>query len=567
MKLLMLVLILMAITPITEAFVDYQNIVKSSQDPSSILLGGNANEGNALALSDYPSVVGYQMPELNNKEKDIQSLKETYHKSTTPDDTIASWAANPELNSNLNYLYIGGSTNDPGPANENIASGNPILDIGSNLNYLYESGTGNNRYAAKAQTTRQSSAIEISSSLNSLNDRNIADDGSVSIDRIASQNHISDMRSNQDYLYQKRSLNNNDRIISQNPVSDVRSNLDYLYQKSRSDNDHVITNANISSQNLYLEFEKAISHSEKDNSINKSDINPKTSRSYLYQLCEGSKRDPIDKDFAVSNINTLLDSLVYNKLDINKEFGSLYLSNTNYWKQQNKISYSSNTKSPSTKNYALIVGINDYADHTSLHASVNDAKSLGGILKSLGYEVIELTDVAESKPTKHNILEGALKEIALKKDKGNVVFYFSGHGYVDNKGNFYIIPQNGNGNPSSYISEEEIYDHTKGIKNLAIIIDACNSGAFKKMSTDKDQLIMTSSEENEPSNENWTAPISVFTYNLCQAIEEEDQVNKEIIMQRAFSSAYNETLAWSTNHLVRQTPSLVDTTDGQYYLN
>ena len=590
----MLVLILMAITPFTKAFVDYQNMVNSSQDSSDVLMGSNADEGKAIVLSNYPSIVGYQMPELNNKEKDIQFFKETYKKSTIPDDTIGSWAANPKLNSNPNYLYVDGSTNDLGPANENIASGNPILDIGSNLNYLYESESsiGNNRYAAKAQTTSQSSVLEIDSNLNSLYDRGTSSDSLVSINRIASQNHISDIRSNLDYLYQKRSLNDNDRIISQNLVSDVKSNLDYLYQKkslndneriisqnlvsdvksnldylyqkSRSDNDRVITNTNISSQNIYLEFEKAISHLEKDNGINKSDINPKTSGSYLYQLCEGSKRDPIDKDYAVSDINTLLESLVYNKSDINKEIFPLYLSNTNYWELQNEISDSTNAKSP--KNYAVVVGINDYADRTGLHASVNDANSLGRILKSFGYEVIELTDVAESKPTKHNILEGALKEIELKKNKGNVVFYFSGHGDVDNKGNFYIIPQDGNGDPSSYISEGEIYQYAKGIKNLAIIIDACNSGAFK-MAKGKDQLVMTSSKENEPSNENWTTPISVFTYYLCQAIEKEDQLNKEIIMQRAFSIAYNETLVWSTSHLVHQTPSLVDTTDGQYYLN
>ena len=223
-------------------------------------------------------------------------------------------------------------------------------------------------------------------------------------------------------------------------------------------------------------------------------------------------------------------------------------------------------KASSHKNYAVVVGINGYDDRKGLHASVNDANYLGSILKSLGYEVITLTDGAEDRPTKHNILEGALKEISLKKDRGNVVFYFSGHGEVDNKGNFYIIPQDGNGDFSSYISEDEINQYIRGIKNLAIIIDACNSGAFK-VAADEDQLILTSSKENEPSNENWTSPVSVFTYYLCQSIKEESKVNKEIIMQKAFSMAYNDTLVWSSNHLVRQTPCIVDTTNRQYCLN
>ena len=223
-------------------------------------------------------------------------------------------------------------------------------------------------------------------------------------------------------------------------------------------------------------------------------------------------------------------------------------------------------KSDSHKNYAVVVGINDYNDRKGLHASVNDANCVGSILKSLGYEVITLTDGTENRPTKHNILEGALKEISLKKNRGNVVLYFSGHGEVDNKNNFYIIPQDGNGDLSSYINENEINRYLKGMKNLAIIIDACHSGAFK-VAADKDQLILTSSNENEPSNENWTAPVSVFTYYLCQSIEEDRKVNKEIIMQKAFSRAYNDTLMWSSNHMVRQTPCLVDTTNGQYYLN
>jgi len=223
----------------------------------------------------------------------------------------------------------------------------------------------------------------------------------------------------------------------------------------------------------------------------------------------------------------------------------------------------SNTRS---KNYAIIVGINSYADRRGLHASVNDANAIASILNAYGYDVIKLTDETPNKPTKHNILKGALAEVESKSDRDKVIFYFSGHAVVDAKGDFYLIPQDADGEPSSYICSEELSQYLKGIKNLAVIIDACNSGKFK-YSLEKGQIALTSSSQDEASNEEWPGSFSVFTYQLCNAIKEERGQGKEITLQRCFYIARANTIEWSSQRLLKQTPEMIDMTGKLYYLN
>lgn len=231
------------------------------------------------------------------------------------------------------------------------------------------------------------------------------------------------------------------------------------------------------------------------------------------------------------------------------------------------------------KNYAVVVGINQYSDRRSLHTSVNDAEEMARVLKEFyGYEVILLTDkTRDLPPTKHNILEGALAEIKLKKNKGDVLVYFSGHGEMDDKGNFYLIPKDAKSNPDSYISEDELNQYTKDIKGLSLIVDACYSGGLynKDQNVYSDsqgtvdgrgakQLILSSSKEDEPSNEMWNETNSVFTYYLCHAMESEAkkssgipiQMPMQMSLQSCFGSVRDSTIRWSSSHFLSQTPHL-----------
>jgi hypothetical protein len=225
------------------------------------------------------------------------------------------------------------------------------------------------------------------------------------------------------------------------------------------------------------------------------------------------------------------------------------------------------------KNYAVVVGINQYSDRRNLRTSVNDAEEMARILRDLyGYEVIMLTDkTMENKPTKHNILEGALAEIKAKQNRGDVLVYFSGHGEVDDSGNFYLIPQDADADPASYISEDELNQYIKDIKGLSIIVDTCYSGklynnseiqrrynGLQRIGDEQEPLILTSSKEDEPSNEMWNETNSVFTYYLCQAIMDEarkgGRLPLQISLKSCFDSVKEKTLLWSSSNFLSQTP-------------
>ena len=220
------------------------------------------------------------------------------------------------------------------------------------------------------------------------------------------------------------------------------------------------------------------------------------------------------------------------------------------------------------KDFAVVIGIDNYKDRMDLHTSVNDAKTVASLLEMYGYDVMVLTDDAHYKPTKHNILEVALAELKRRQNRGgNIIIYYSGHGFLDNDGDYYLIPQDANGIESTYISENELNKYIKDIKNLAVIIDACHSGALCN-ATGESQLMLASSRVDEPSNEEWIGSLSVFTHNLCDAIEEHGRKKKKILLQSCFSEAYNETIQWASGHMLSQTPILKDLTPGKaYYLN
>jgi hypothetical protein len=224
-------------------------------------------------------------------------------------------------------------------------------------------------------------------------------------------------------------------------------------------------------------------------------------------------------------------------------------------------------KSRTPKNYALVIGIDDYEKYERLGACVNDAERIAGLLKTLDYEVIELTDNSNIEPTKYNILECALKELSQKAKSGNVIIYYSGHGRVGEANKFYFIPKDAKGNWSSCISLDELAGYLKGINNISLIIDACNSGAVRLDPVKSScQLIMASSKENEASNEQWFGSNSVFTYNLIRAIEMEREKGEEISLVDCFQEAKNETILWSSERLLSQNPVLIDNSNESYFV-
>lgn len=218
------------------------------------------------------------------------------------------------------------------------------------------------------------------------------------------------------------------------------------------------------------------------------------------------------------------------------------------------------------KNYAIVVGIDEYKDRMSLHTCANDARSMADLMEEMGYDVLLISDQTDEKPTKGNIMNKAFEEIRGNPNVGNVIFYFSGHGVKTENEVFYLIPRDANGSVSTYISEIEIKEKITSFKNFAMIIDACNSEGLSRAIGDG-QLIIASSMYNESSNGEWTGSMSVFTSYLIKAIKEEKERSNRVLLQRCFDKAQSDTVRWSKNHLISQTPVILDNTGGIYYIN
>ncbi|MEO0361518.1 MAG: caspase family protein, partial [Pseudomonadota bacterium] len=75
--------------------------------------------------------------------------------------------------------------------------------------------------------------------------------------------------------------------------------------------------------------------------------------------------------------------------------------------------------------YAVVVGIDDYAEFSDLEGAVNDARDIAGALRRRGADVVMLTDAAA---TRSAIVRAMRDQLAKAKAGDVVVFTYAGHG-------------------------------------------------------------------------------------------------------------------------------------------
>jgi hypothetical protein len=128
--------------------------------------------------------------------------------------------------------------------------------------------------------------------------------------------------------------------------------------------------------------------------------------------------------------------------------------------------------------YALVIGINRYAQFPQLETPLNDAKSIGQVLQTeYGFVVQQLLDTDATREQILRALDHYRNSLA---EDDNLLVYFAGHGFNDTKiSRAYWLPVDAEKDTfSNWISATDITDRARAFPahHVLIIADSCYSG-------------------------------------------------------------------------------------------
>jgi len=141
---------------------------------------------------------------------------------------------------------------------------------------------------------------------------------------------------------------------------------------------------------------------------------------------------------------------------------------------------------------ALVVGINYYEkDHIpNLRGCVPDAFSVNSVLErnsdgTKNFDVKLETASDHSTGITKNELKNYVKEL-FDDDCEIALFYFSGHGYIENTGGFIITSDCENGDDGLSLTELLKIVNASKAKNRIVILDSCYSGEMGNFDSNTD---------------------------------------------------------------------------------
>ena len=556
MKELWFLLIALAIVSMGQALNPEQELAPTTEAALQLLMNGDQQpevpaglpsfSDNSLESKSVPQVQVSMKHSQSSIDKLFDNITYASHDLENPDYGYSPEHHSTRDDQNLDLVSKYAASTE----NVRIASTDTSSEIGTNMGYIYRAASNENVFETNPNELQR----DVSSNLNNIymgdesGDRiRIADEGAAVGGLINS------------YYYEKKPIHDTTLPFS-NANNDISSNFDDIYKdiyfEPQKENTALVTET--TSPNLApshkVQFSKPV-----------TDIIPNLKYLYETSTIETAQTQVTNVSDIEAGTNFNINRLIRdnaNNMILPDLIPAGQVDLMNLAKNENLDHLDG--KARSLKNYAVVVGINNYTDRSSLHTSVNDAETMAALLESYGYNVVKLTDITDEKPTKSNILEKALGEMKNKKDLGKVLIYFSGHG--EEKGNnYYLIPQDGNGHTSSYISTQELQKSIKGLKSVALVVDACNAGGLENV-IDNGQMILVSSQKDQPSNEVWFGSLSLFTYNLCNAIRDEEKTGNTVILERCFYKAREATERWASWRLLDQKPQMKDNTEGYFSL-
>lgn len=135
------------------------------------------------------------------------------------------------------------------------------------------------------------------------------------------------------------------------------------------------------------------------------------------------------------------------------------------------------------KNYLLAIAINNYPNFSRLKNCIKDSEGIINILLSrYTFKEQDIERLYNESASKERIFEELDKLHNTLTENDNLLIYFAGHGYYDEKSKVgYFIHQNAKkGDYWNYISHADFRDKIKAIptKHTFLILDSCFSGAL-----------------------------------------------------------------------------------------
>ena len=220
--------------------------------------------------------------------------------------------------------------------------------------------------------------------------------------------------------------------------------------------------------------------------------------------------------------------------------------------QQNLKYYKPIMSKSTSHNYALLIGVGECEEtKLSLPVTVKDIQALKSLLTDsnlCGYIENNIRLLYNETATKAKILENLtwLKQQAKNDPEATILIYYSGHGCLDNSGNYYLIPHETDRAdiPDTALSAETINQALQEIpaQRLLVIIDSCHA---QGMATSKDakspipkgftqtslpktiidnlkgtgRVVFTSSTGTQLSWIRSDRTLSIYTYHFLEALQ------------------------------------------------
>jgi hypothetical protein len=130
---------------------------------------------------------------------------------------------------------------------------------------------------------------------------------------------------------------------------------------------------------------------------------------------------------------------------------------------------------------ALIVGIDHYDTISSLSGCVNDAHSVRTVLERHSDGTLNfvgpktMTAASPSQRVTKRDLKDAVRDL-FADDAEIALFYFSGHGYIEDTGGFLCASDSADGDDGLSLHDVLYFANESKAKNKVVVLDSCHSG-------------------------------------------------------------------------------------------